>query len=166
LTAATSSRRPRRADVATTYDLGVEAYATLWSPVILPPARQVVAALGLEDGARVLDIGTGSGALVPSIRGAGADVVVVGLDASLEMLRAARGATESSRTSAGSPAGRGSGTGLRACRSTSPTAWRRCSATTPIEIWPDFHQGCDRDPSAVRRLGEAGACRSSALRVP
>jgi SAM-dependent methyltransferase len=85
----TSDRLPRRADVAASYDLGVDAYATLWGPVIEPPARSVVAALGLEPGSRVLDIGTGAGALVPSIRSAAAGVTVVGLDAAGEMLRAA-----------------------------------------------------------------------------
>lgn len=83
-------QRPRRADVAASYDLGVEAYAALWSPVILPPARSVVAAMELGPGARVIDIGTGAGALVPALQGAAADVTVVGLDASLEMLRAAQ----------------------------------------------------------------------------
>ena len=85
--------RPGRAEVAAAYDLGVDAYAALWSPVILPAAQAVVAALALSRGDRVLDVGTGTGALVPSMRAAAADVTVVGLDASAAMLRRCRSAT-------------------------------------------------------------------------
>jgi methylase of polypeptide subunit release factors len=73
--------RPGRAEVAAACDLGVEAYTALWSPVILPAAQAVVGAMALNRGARVLDVGTGTGALVPSLRAAAADVTVVGLDA-------------------------------------------------------------------------------------
>jgi SAM-dependent methyltransferase len=86
--------RPRRSEVAAAYDLGVDAYVALWSPVILPAAQAVVAALDLGRGARVLDVGAGSGALVPSIRAAAADITVVGLDASPGMLRRCRSANE------------------------------------------------------------------------
>ena len=58
---------PRRVDVAAAYDLGVDAYVSLWSPVILPPVQAVVAGLGLGGTPRVLDIGAGPGSLVPSI---------------------------------------------------------------------------------------------------
>ncbi len=37
--------RPRRADVADSYDRGVGAYETLWSPVILAPAAALVDSL-------------------------------------------------------------------------------------------------------------------------
>ena len=46
--AITAPAGPRRVDVAAAYDLGVDAYVSLWSPVILPPAEAVVAGLGLE----------------------------------------------------------------------------------------------------------------------
>jgi SAM-dependent methyltransferase len=82
--------RPRRADVVARYDLGVDAYVSLWSPVILPPARAVVSALGLTSGAVVLDVGTGAGALVPHIRDAAGGATVVGVDPSSEMLGVAR----------------------------------------------------------------------------
>jgi SAM-dependent methyltransferase len=93
MTTAASPSRPRRAEVAAAYDLGADVYAALWSPVILPAAQAVVSALALDRGARVLDVGTGSGALVPSLRAAAADVTIVGLDASAEMLRRCRSAT-------------------------------------------------------------------------
>jgi SAM-dependent methyltransferase len=75
------------------YDLGVDVYVALWSPVILPAAQAVVAALAPGRAARILDVGTGSGALVPSLRAAATDATVVGLDASAEMLRRCRSAT-------------------------------------------------------------------------
>ena len=39
--------RPRRADVAGSYDLGATAYEALWSPVILPPVIALVTSLPL-----------------------------------------------------------------------------------------------------------------------
>jgi SAM-dependent methyltransferase len=87
---------PRRVDVAAAYDLGVETYASLWGPVIRPPARSVVAALGLQGAPRVLDVGAGPGSLVSSILDASPAARVVALDASIEMLRAARRHTSAS----------------------------------------------------------------------
>jgi SAM-dependent methyltransferase len=83
------SRRPRRADVVAAYDLGAAAYQSLWSPVILPPAEVLVAALGLDEARRVLDVGAGTGAVAPALRRAAPMATVVALDASTEMLRAA-----------------------------------------------------------------------------
>ena len=85
----TAPAGPRRVDVAAAYDLGVDAYVSLWSPVILPPAQAVVAGLGLEGTPRVLDIGAGPGSLVSSILDVAPTAEVVALDASIEMLRAA-----------------------------------------------------------------------------
>jgi ubiquinone/menaquinone biosynthesis C-methylase UbiE len=86
--------RPVRTDVAASYDRGVEGYVNVWSAVILPPAQTVVAALELAPTAIVVDVGAGSGALVPSIRHAAPDGTVIAVDASLEMLRAARDRTD------------------------------------------------------------------------
>jgi SAM-dependent methyltransferase len=93
MTTTASPSQPRRADVTAAYDLGVDAYAELWSPVILPAAQALVAALAPGQAVRMLDVGTGSGALVPSLRAAAPDATVVGLDASAEMLRRCRRAT-------------------------------------------------------------------------
>jgi len=84
------SARPRRLEVAASYDLGVDAYDRLWSPVILPPARAVVDALALRAESLVLDVGAGTGALIPSLAAAAQDVRVVALDASAAMLPLAR----------------------------------------------------------------------------
>jgi SAM-dependent methyltransferase len=93
MTTPAGTTRPRRSEVAAAYDLGVDTYVALWSPVILPAAQAVLAALDVGRGARVLDVGAGSGALAPSLRAAAGDVIVVGLDASAEMLRRCRSAT-------------------------------------------------------------------------
>jgi SAM-dependent methyltransferase len=84
---------PRRVDVAAAYDLGVDAYVSLWGPVILPPVQSVVAGLGLQGTPRVLDVGAGPGLLVPSIKEVAPAARVVALDASIEMLRAAAART-------------------------------------------------------------------------
>ena len=81
--------RPHRPDVAGAYDVGVEAYAALWSPVILPPAESVVEALGLSPDDRVVDVGAGAGALLPALHSFAPRGSVIAVDASHEMLRVA-----------------------------------------------------------------------------
>ena len=55
------------------------------------PARDLVAGLGLSVGSRVLDVGTGTGAALIRVAACvGASGVAVGVDASIEMLRALR----------------------------------------------------------------------------
>ena len=53
--------RPRRADVADSYDRGAAAYEALWSPVILPPAAALVQYLGLTGRCVVADVGAVEG---------------------------------------------------------------------------------------------------------
>src|SRR5262249_38216074 len=62
--AATQAASPRRADVVAGYDLGVEPYEDLWSPVILPAGAELVPWLGLEPDSVVVDVGAGTGALL------------------------------------------------------------------------------------------------------
>ena len=88
--------RPDRARVAALYDRGVDGYVNLWSAVILPAAERLVAAMGLPSAAAVVDVGAGSGAVVPSIRHASPAATVIALDASVEMLRVARERTDAS----------------------------------------------------------------------
>ena len=83
--------RPRRADVTASYDLGVERYEELWSPVILPAAEALVPLLELSSESVVLDVGGGTGALSGAIRSAASAARVVVIDASIEMLRVAKG---------------------------------------------------------------------------
>lgn len=82
--------RPRRADVAASYDRGAAAYEALWSPVILPPAAALAASLGLTGRCVVADVGAGTGALLGAIRAAVPAARVLALDASAEMLHVAR----------------------------------------------------------------------------
>jgi SAM-dependent methyltransferase len=81
--------RPCRADVTASYDIGVDGYEQLWSPVILPAAVALVPWLGLRDGSLVLDVGAGTGALASTIRSAAPGAKVIALDASSQMLRVA-----------------------------------------------------------------------------
>jgi SAM-dependent methyltransferase len=82
--------RPRRADVADSYDRGVGAYEALWSPVILPPADALVTSLGLAGRCVIADVGAGTGALLGAIRAAAPAARVAALDTSAEMLHVAR----------------------------------------------------------------------------
>jgi SAM-dependent methyltransferase len=81
---------PRRADVADSYNRGAGAYDALWSPVILPPAAALVPFLVPPGRPLVADVGGGTGALLGAIRSAAPRARVVTLDASAQMLRAAR----------------------------------------------------------------------------
>lgn len=82
--------RPRRTDVADSYDRGAGAYEALWGPVILPPAADLIPSLLLTGQSLVVDVGAGTGALLSAIRSAAPTARVVALDASAEMLRIAR----------------------------------------------------------------------------
>ena len=82
--------RPRRADVADSYDLGSGAYEALWSPLILPPAAALVRRLELDGAGLVVDVGAGTGALLAAIRSVAPAARTVAVDASEQMLRFAR----------------------------------------------------------------------------
>lgn len=71
----------------------VDVYDRLALPLqFAAPARDLVAALGLTPGARVLDVGTGTGAAAtPAAAAVGPSGLVIGMDGSLEMLRRLRG---------------------------------------------------------------------------
>jgi SAM-dependent methyltransferase len=82
--------RPRRADVADSYNRGAAAYEALWSPVIFPPAAALVSSLGLASRCVVADVGAGTGAPLEATQNAAPGARVVALDASAEMLHVAR----------------------------------------------------------------------------
>jgi SAM-dependent methyltransferase len=71
------------------YAHGAEAYDDAWSPVILPPAAEVVRGLDLAGASHVLDVGAGTGALAPALRAAAPRATVVSVDPAREMLRVA-----------------------------------------------------------------------------
>jgi len=69
------------------YDGVAETYQRVHAPRFADAARDLVSALGIEEGQRVLDIGTGTGAAADEI--ARTDAKVVGVDRSLRMLSVA-----------------------------------------------------------------------------
>jgi ubiquinone/menaquinone biosynthesis C-methylase UbiE len=74
------------------YDGVAETYDRVRAPIHEGPARDLVEAVGIRPGDRVLDVGTGTGvAAAASGEAAGPDGLVVGVDPSIEMLRLARG---------------------------------------------------------------------------
>ena len=72
------------------YDLVAQDYARTQASVLALPAADLVELLQIGPGARVLDLGTGTGALARAAEGrADAEGLVVGVDPSVEMLRLA-----------------------------------------------------------------------------
>jgi ubiquinone/menaquinone biosynthesis C-methylase UbiE len=77
------------ATLAERYSQRALAYDSLWSPVIRPAGERLVGHLSLAGSKTIVDIGTGTGALLPAIRGAAPNALVVGVDRSPGMLRVA-----------------------------------------------------------------------------
>jgi SAM-dependent methyltransferase len=77
--------------LAERYSLRAEAYDALWSPVIRPVGERLLAHLPLSRAKNVIDVGCGSGALLPLIQAASPASNVLGVDNSEGMLRLAEG---------------------------------------------------------------------------
>jgi ubiquinone/menaquinone biosynthesis C-methylase UbiE len=76
--------------LAERYSLRAEAYDALWSPVIRPVGKRLLAQLPLSRAKNVIDVGSGSGALLPLIQAASPASTVLGVDNSEGMLRLAK----------------------------------------------------------------------------
>jgi len=76
--------------VAAHYSRDAEAFARYWAPYLRPKAEALLDRLPLAEARVVLDLGTGTGALLPSIRAAAPRALVVGTDLAEGMLRLAR----------------------------------------------------------------------------
>lgn len=83
------------------YDGIADAYARVHAPRMALPAGDLVRFVGVTPGARVLDVGTGTGvAAHAAAQVAGPDGIVVGVDASMAMLGHAAGTTDGPRYAA------------------------------------------------------------------
>ena len=72
------------------YDAVAGAYERSWHPAFDAVARDLVDLVGVQPGDRVLDVGTGTGAVAAAAGAASQPGVLVGVDPSIPMLRLAR----------------------------------------------------------------------------
>jgi ubiquinone/menaquinone biosynthesis C-methylase UbiE len=76
--------------LADLYSQRAEAYDELWSPIIRPVGERLLDFLELSNAQRVIDVGTGAGALLRAIQLAVSEGQVLGVDRSEGMLRLGR----------------------------------------------------------------------------
>ncbi len=76
--------------LADLYSARADAYDSLWSPVIRPLGQRLLDRLPLSEATDVIDVGTGAGALLPSIRKAAPKARLMGVDRSAGMLQLAK----------------------------------------------------------------------------
>ena len=74
-------------DLATDYSQRAAAYSRFWAPVINPMANPLLCAMPFAGARRILDVGTGTGALWPLIQSAAPGVKLYGVDRAEGMLR-------------------------------------------------------------------------------
>lgn len=72
------------------YSASAREYAELWAPVLQPTGERLIAAMPLAGVTTVLDLGAGTGALVPALRAAATKAEVIAVDRATGMLREAR----------------------------------------------------------------------------
>lgn len=91
---ALSTRAPGRSEpverLTEEYSDSAAAYARHWAPVLRPYAVRLLDELPLEHADRVLDVGTGTGELLPRLRERASGAQAIGVDRSVGMVREAR----------------------------------------------------------------------------
>lgn len=74
-------------DLATDYSQRAAAYSRFWAPLINPMANPLLCAMPLAGARRILDVGTGTGALWPMIQSLAPGAMLYGVDRAEGMLR-------------------------------------------------------------------------------
>ncbi len=77
-------------ELARRYSQRADAYDGIWSPVIQPIGERLLDQLPLASAKQVIDVGTGAGALLPSISRAAPGARILGIDRSEGMLKLAQ----------------------------------------------------------------------------
>lgn len=80
------------ASLASEYSRMAAGYAERWAPIIRPMAKPIFSALPLATAHDVLDVGAGTGSMLPDIEAAAPNSRIVGVDRAEGMLRVARDA--------------------------------------------------------------------------
>jgi ubiquinone/menaquinone biosynthesis C-methylase UbiE len=75
-----------QAQLAAYYDGRAAAYSQWWSDVLLPASRELLSRVSLTSANTILDLGSGVGTLLPAIKQAAQDALVVAVDRSPGML--------------------------------------------------------------------------------
>jgi len=72
--------------ISARYDADAAAYERLWAPILRPFGRALLEALPLAGARRILDLGAGTGTLLPLIRAMAPEATVIAADGSRGML--------------------------------------------------------------------------------
>ena len=75
--------------VSERYSSDALAYRELWAPLLLPHGQELLGSLPLSSVSRIVDVGSGCGALLPGIRSRAPEAVVIAIDRAPGMLAVA-----------------------------------------------------------------------------